>query len=379
MVAFTRRRFRLSPAFRLVPASELADAERDALGGLQIGRLHAVLVPRAPGRTAKAVDPDTTLLLASLVSPARLDAAARMAIAIDVKPLQRLVLDGVLEIEDGAQFVGGPAAAPIVEFDPALPIGDGATALASERALTYGTSLDLRDAATLSARLYMYGRQPASPAWRRRLCDVGAVERWLGLDPHGSTLALTAPWRPPQRRKANPEWIYLRRPNASNRRLKLYVAVAPETLPEALPILLRTFARYQVGSFKVGGTLRAVLRPDKLVAYLDSREQLEALAAELQAVLRGLPAQPVAFTAGLDASGLLAWGVDPPPDERVSSARAMSWRGWITDHLAVALIAGQHAGLARPTDYARRRLALDGVDPSTWAPSGLAWAQELVA
>jgi hypothetical protein len=378
MPELLERRFRLNPAFRLARLGALSDTERAMLGELRADRVYAVLVPRLASLTAKALDSDTAKLIEQLDRSGRLTTRARTAFATDARPLRRMVLDGVLEVSDGGSFVGGPEAAKLLGLDELPRASDTATALASTRALEYATALDIRDPPTVSARLYLYGRQPASPAWRRLIAASGGAPSWLGLGPGGSALAFATTWGSPRRTDLSPEWMYFQARRAPTRRLKLYVAVTPEALPGALPIVLGTFARHEVGSFKIGRTLRATLRPDKLVAYLDSRDQLASVVAELRTGLRGLPAQPVPFTAGLDADGLLSWGIDPPREERVSSTHGMSWRGWITDHLAVALVAGLQAGLAHPADFARQRLALEGIDARTWAPQALAWASDAI-
>jgi hypothetical protein len=89
-----------------------------------------------------------------------------------------------------------------------------------------------------------------------------------------------------------------------------------------------------------------------------------------------MPAQAVPFTAGIDDDGLLSWGVDPPRSELLSSWQGTSWRRWITDTLAVALVAARAGGARELLRFALQRITLDGVDVNSWTPDGIAWARE---
>ena len=118
-----------------------------------------------------------------------------------------------------------------------------------------------------------------------------------------------------------------------------------------------------------------LLRPDKLVAYCGTYEQLAELARELQSALAGCPAQGVPFTGIIDEAGLLSWGTDPP-GERLSTAGMdrESWRLWVTNQLAVALIAARAAETeVSPARFAVERLSLEGVDTRTWTPMQTIW------
>ena len=57
-----------------------------------------------------------------------------------------------------------------------------------------------------------------------------------------------------------------------------------------------------------------------------------------------------------------------------------SWRLWVTNRLAVALVAARRDGAAvEPWRYALARAELDGVDVATWAPRGDPWAEASAA
>jgi hypothetical protein len=134
----------------------------------------------------------------------------------------------------------------------------------------------------------------------------------------------------------------------------------------ALPVLARADAR----SVKLGQEVATLLRPDRLVAYFSGFAPLRAAAAELTPLLAGIPAQGVPFTAQLDSNGLVSWGMDPVPAQ--GARKAMSWREWITGILGRAIFIARRSGTSRPASvsFALRRLALEAVDPVTFAPRG---------
>ena len=103
-----------------------------------------------------------------------------------------------------------------------------------------------------------------------------------------------------------------------------------------------------------------------------------AAAARLSAELAGCPSHGVPFTAELaDCDGLLSFGIDPPRSEHALEWQEReSWRLWLTNRLAVALVSARRdGGPLEPWQYALARIEFDGIDPSTWAPAGDLWAE----
>ncbi len=125
-----------------------------------------------------------------------------------------------------------------------------------------------------------------------------------------------------------------------------------------------------------------MLRPDKMVAYFSSYEDLMGTAEKLKEELAGCAGQGVPFTAELAGDGLLSWGVDPPAEEHgLPWLGRESWRLWVTNRLAVALIAASTGGSANlePWQFALRRLQLEGVDTRLWTPAGTDWKRSFGA
>jgi hypothetical protein len=331
----------------------------------------AVLLPTVPALSAKAVCANTARLLDGLRAPA---VAAELGADPDL--IVRLLLDSVIEIEHGGGFASGAAVVERLELAAVGDAADTAPARLSLEALRYGERLALDHGPGLSARLYYYNRVPISPRWTARLGTPDAVAAWWGIDGGPLRARMDRDWVDAPPLPDNPGWYRFRsRTWPSGAPFKLYVSPRVEHAREALAAAAGVLAAHGFASFKLGRDVSGVLRPDKLVAYAASREQIEAAAEHLLRELRGLPAQAVPFTAGIDADGLVSWGIDPPRTEQVSTWQGTSWRRWITDRLAVALITARASGAQCPSELARQRLALEGVDVASWAPAELAWTE----
>lgn len=155
-------------------------------------------------------------------------------------------------------------------------------------------------------------------------------------------------------------------------RYKLYVSPQPEYLPATFERTLEVLTDTAAQAFKVGADCYGFLRPDKLVIYFSSRNDALTAATLLQSTLAGIAAHGVPFTAEISTDGLISWGVDPPTGTRLLPWEGSSWRRWLTDRLAAALIAARDAAVALPAwQFALDRIAIEGVDPQTWLPEAI--------
>jgi hypothetical protein len=239
--------------------------------------------------------------------------------------------------------------------------------------LLHAESLGTTDHATLTTALYTYNRLPRTRAWVARFPDRDAVLAHLG-----ESALVDRHWI---RMRSNNGWIswQSRAPRASESSAvtwKLYVSPRPEQVRDAFHALVRVLAGIDGAPMKIGSDAAGLLRPDKLVAYFHSREDLDRAARELAPELRGCPAHGVPFTAMLDDDGLLSWGADPPDSERALSwLDRESWRLFVAKTLAGAMsIAVQAAApSATPSEFAIERARRHGIDVATWAPSTALW------
>ncbi len=380
-------RLRANPAYELVLLDRLEPGERELVGGVAgEDQVYGVLRPRAGSALApRVVSPETALLFLSLAEPGAPPQYARAGLGADLDAtVERLVLDAVLELEQGGGYVSGAAAARIcVGREPAG--GQGRIGELTLAALRHAQELGPLDEALLAMRLYLYGGLPISPAVRERWPDDEAVAAFLGIAPGGAAhAALQAGWLESGGGEAAPAWRSWRprqvAGDASGRRgasFKLYVSPAVEALPEAVRAVVETLPRLPgVSAFKLGRGVEGICRPDKLVAYFDSRDDLRRAVESLRPRLAGCAAHGVPFTAAIAADGLLSWGADPP---RSADGPAESWRLWVAERLAEYLSAARsEPGGVEPWRFALERLRLAGIDTDTWVPAGDIWSAALV-
>jgi hypothetical protein len=380
------RVFRTSAAYQLVLFDRLAPEEQAAFGDLAVDPdFYGILRPAAgSGGTVKAVGRDTALLLLTLREPGSLPSYLRRAAdSRNGREITALVLDGVLEVADGDRFLSGPGAVALLDPARGEPGGGGRLAALSRDALRYADALGLDDPHRISARLYGYHRLPLAPRWLRRFDGNGGVARALGLSSGGG---VASGWSAHDR--AAEGWLVFtpRRPPSApspggGASYKLYLSPLPEALGDAVAGLRETLPRCRAQQLKIGADAAGLLRPDKIVLYFSGFEGLAEAADRLGERLAGLAVHGVPFTAEAAGDGLLSWGIDPPSSVQLPSWRGReSWRLWLTNRLAVALLAGRRAAeedpeVVAPWRFALARLAADGIDVERWVPEPSVWRE----
>lgn len=371
--------FRFSPDYELVPLDGLSPENKRALERFgSIRGFHAMLVPRASTKPGiKLVCRDTANLIQALGRPAPLPCGVEFRWeGCAQQNIAALVADGLLEIEQGGKFIAGPEAYSLLfeSHPPAEPAGP--IARISRAALEYAEALAIDDAVQLASRLYAYNRIPLSAAWMRRLPTRRSVESFLGRGLPSHHQKINESWGATRTAATNSYWFLSRMgsPHGTNRTqacYKLYISPHPEDLPAVLEKAIEGLGNSEAFSFKVAAEISGILRPDKFVAYFPDLDSLRHAALKLAPQLSGCRPHGVPFTASLTPDGLLSWGLDPPqPSDAEVEALPQSWRVWITDRLASALIAaGQSLRATVPAwQFALERLRLHGVNPDTWAP-----------
>jgi hypothetical protein len=370
---------RANPRLTLTPFTSLADEERAGFGSLASDPAQWGVVRDQYG-AIKVADRAFERLLDQLRDPQRVDGE----LADDEVGLLRLVLDGLLEVKTASgDFVSGSLAFEAVCGGFSLPEPTTKTARLSQMALQHAQVLEVDDALRLSVRLYFYGRLAASPGWLARYATRGAFEHFLQIEP-GGTLArrMRRAWQIVDLAPPNDGWFLWRsrQPLNSKRndRYKLYVSPLPEAVPTALSAAAEIAEETGAVALKVGNDAVSLLRPDKIVLYFSDLDRVCAAARRLAGELAGCPAHGVPFTAELaDSGGLVSYGIDPPrPEFALVWQERESWRLWLTNRLAVALLAARRDGGAlEPWQYALARLEIDGIDPSTWVPAADLWEE----
>jgi len=387
VLRLTDLRLRANPAYELVLYDRLSPAEQQALAPLANDPdCYGILRPREnPNLGIKSVSQDTALLLYSLQTPGPLPAYVQRALGENCEStIGKMLLDAILEVEisdlgANGKMLSGPAAYSLVFGEPtqAAPNRIGAIAAISRRALDYAATLQLTTAAELSGRLYAYNTIPLSRRWQNLLPNESAAEAHLGLD-NGNSRAIAKHWF---RLTDAPAWISWQArnraqppagPNENTATYKLYISPAPTHLRDTVHATAELAANAGAFHWKVGKDLHGLLRPDKIVVYFREFDQLQQAATQIAAALAGIPAQGVPFTAQLDETGLVSWGIDPPVEQHaVPWLQRESWRLRICNRLALALTQGaeQPTNPVSAPEFALARLRLEGIDTDTWVPN----------
>jgi hypothetical protein len=373
--------FRPNAAYELVPFDRLTQDQQALLRELTNDpKFYGILLPRTPGACGiKSVCRDTAALLNTLLQPGMLPRDIQQSLGDRANEVvAKLVLDCVLEMEQAGRFVCGPEAYPLICASHPDPEPQGVVASLSRSALEYGQALEIDDVSRLAARLYFYNRIPLTPYWTRRLSSEDAVLDFLGISASSNLEHILKNWMPIERRASSTGWLQWRSrrhrsaPPERQHGYKLYVSPQPDALPDAFRAVAELLDGSSVYSFKVGCDPIGLLRPDKLVLYFWDFEPLEQVARELAVRLSGCAAHGTPFTAAIDDTGLLSWGIDPLPEKGAPSWQGPeSWRTWITNRLASFLVLAGNAprGPLQPWRFALERLRLENVDTVAWAPT----------
>jgi hypothetical protein len=364
---------RSNSLFRLVPFDQLESPDQHTFQSLkEEPSFYGLLVP-PPGSAlpVKSVSHDAALLFLTLREPARVPHLLAKLFGTSVEhKLRELILDGIFEIKHAESFISGAAALPL--------LGGGADdrttsplAQLSLGAISYASALEGLSVRELATRLYMFNRAPSTPQLLRQFANDSEVIGYL-VDHSRVGRQLEQHW---VREISQDAWFLWRRAAPPSRyRFKLYVSPLLDSLRPAFEIAVDTFVKVKCEQFKVGRTAFGLLRPDKLVAYFSSLDQVHEAAELIRASAAGLAAQGVPFTATIDPDGLVSWGMDPPRlDQVLTWQEHQSWRQWLSQRIAVYTLAAKEAGANEILKFVLQRVNLDGVDAATWTPNLSIW------
>ena len=374
--------FRATPDYQLVLFDRLDPAQQDTLRDLtKDPDFYGVLIPSETGsHTTKSVCRDTALLLFTLQQPGRLPAYVRASLGENCnEEIAQLVLDGVLQMERDGRFISGAEAYDLIYHERSPAESSGVIGRLTQAALEYAQTLDIDDSAKLSARLYFYNRWPLTRQWKCRFPSQEAVAIDLGIQDGGANSRLLEKRWSRRKPSSLPDgWFQweCRTDRATDGEIrqvyKLYVSPRPAFVPEAFHAVADILSRFPAHHFKVGYDAAGLLRPDKIVIYFWTFEELQETAHQIALRLAGCAAQGVPFTAALGSDGLLSWGIDPAAGKgTLAWLERESWRLWVTNRLATALATAKRAPGSpgvEPWRFALQRLRLENVDTDTWTP-----------
>jgi hypothetical protein len=373
--------FRSNPFVELKQLGDLTAEQREPFRELESDPdFFGLFVPKPPlSINLKSVARQTAELFRILHTPSRLDSAL-IADPESRNDVVDLVLDGVLEVAYGDRFICGAEALDALCVLPAEPELRDAAARLSRGALLHAQDLETNDPQALTAALYLYNRIPLSPFWETRFADANAVIAHLGIDSGPVRVMLERAWIAADRSSGWLSWFSTPAVSrsADDVTYKLYVSPRPERIREAFEAVVRVLSEFPGTQFKIGPHASGLLRPDKLMVYFATRGQLDEAADALRRELGGCEAHGVPFTAGLDDTGLLSWGIDPPENERALRWLGReSWRSWLAQRLGAAMaFAKSRPGPAavEPWRFALERVRRQGIDVENWTPSPALWS-----
>ncbi|HVE71857.1 MAG TPA: hypothetical protein VNI54_10850 [Thermoanaerobaculia bacterium] len=288
-----------------------------------------------------------------------------------------LVLDGVLEVEHGDDFLSGADALPFMcaSMSP-IECDD-----LSRDALVHAQDLETSDTSALAQSLYLFNRIPLTPFWRSRFPDRPAILDHLGTARAPLKNLLEKTWRVSLDQRHWVSWFSRSRRSHRNDEVtyKLYVSPRPEFLREAFEIVVRVLADFPDAGFKIGNSAADLLRPDKLIVYFLSSEEMAEAGARLARELAGCDPHGVPFTAKIDERGLISWGIDPPDDDvALRWIGRRSWRQWVVERLAAAIAVAKWArtpAAVEPWRFSLERAARSGIEVETWTPREALWSR----
>ncbi|MCR8982867.1 hypothetical protein [Brevibacillus laterosporus] len=370
--------FRTNPNYKLIPFDHLPQEEKKALADLlKDPNFYGILRSHNQDLGMKSVCRETALLFFTLLKAGKLPRYVQIMYGSRFNEVvAMLVLDRILEIESNERFLSGSEAYQVIYEDQPKIKPNGAISRLSIEALKYGQSLEFDDCLKMSSRLYSYNHLPVTTHWKHLFSSEEAITQYLGIGFGGKNRAILDHHWASINTSSNKNWLSWSSRDAVPIRssYKLYISPHCEHLLDVFSATLEVLTEVRAPSFKIGKDVYGLLRPDKMVAYFTTYDEMSETAVRLVKRLKGISAHGVPFTAAIEPSGLLSWGMDPPRQDHFLPWQGPSWRRWITDRLAVALISAKTSSRTiEPWQFALDRLALEGVDTSSWVPKPTIW------
>ncbi len=371
--------FRSNPAFELIEQGNLNQQELHALADLSLDpeffgvfrRKHA-----EAGGSAKLAYKEVALLFYFLQNAGELPQYFKSGYDDEVNlTMAKLVLEGIFEIEVEQRFYSGFAAQNFLyEFQERSTDRKHPLLEKSSEAIRYAVQLNEVDTVSLANKLYAYNTVPLLLMRANELGTFEEVEELLRIgknDPLNRELLQHWNKHEPDQKYSWISWSRKqnRRHDARLRSTyKIYISPVLEELPDVFEKAVRVLTGSDAFSFKVGMNREGLLRPDKFVVYFTEFDHLVAAADRLGLVLKEHKAQGVPFTAPLDDSGMLSWGIDSATEEILKNRERESWRGTVTEKLAASISLSRTEKLSpeESVDFVLKKMMLEGVDPTTW-------------
>jgi hypothetical protein len=381
-ISFVKEKLQPCPSYRLIEWNRLSISEIEMLSGLyDEAEVYGIFRPvdKSSNLTLKVAYKEVALLYLHLehvnVLPRYLYLSDEQKINATIV---QLVLDSILEIEYNGNFVSGSAAIKAI-FKETLfetTIAPNHLSQLSMEAIQYGLLLRNLDMRSLSYRLYTFNTTPWDAYAKSKFYAGSSVKEFLFSSANNEINNLLNQYWEPDDLFEEKYWLswlkiaadknYSIAPNKPT--FKLYISPAIYDLPNVFNLVIPVLSASQTLSFKIGNTIHGLLRPDKMIAYFESMKALMQTATSLKKKLTGYAPQGVAFTAQIDETGILSWGVDPALTDVLSTIEAGSWRLKVTDQLALVIMQAQADQLSLPESihFIKAKLLSVGINTEDW-------------
>ncbi len=376
--------FQSNPKYALIEWDSLHQPEQEVLAGSSINSadIFGVFKPLAPqeGLSMKLAYKEVALLFYFLQQPGKLPNYIRAGYDDDMNMmLAKLVMEGVIQIESNGDFLSGTLAFKQLYEDNGHRQSWKYIETLSSKAIEYVVQLNYLDLGAALTRLYSYNTIP--PPLKNSAFNAPDETESFSDGENGpqTERELLKHWIRHSPTKEFPWLMYTRDLNGYNRTknnvtYKMYVSPLPSSLREVYEKTIMLLSSTKAFSFKTGINQDGMLRPDKFVIYFHEYEHLHEAAALLNTQLKEYPVQGVPFTAQLDDTGLLSYGIDPPGNNKLDS-QGGSWRAHVAEKLAVAVLQAKEAQLDAKDayEYIINKIYLEQIDPHTWVPQQDIW------
>jgi hypothetical protein len=366
-------RLRAKPGLKLLPLLGLPKAHRKTIRRVYGADIASVVFERASESIVSAVDNDTSRLISYLSTPHRLsNTATGVSAARRAGIAAKLVADGVLEITDfKGVFRSGISAHDFIFSRKRTSGSSNGLDRLSYLALLYATLLPHSfEAEELAYRLYTFNSVPLTAEWERRLATPAAITASLGLSHAPVKTLLRSAFRSTGHINGRTPWIQWTLKEfepSKSLHYKIYVSTPLENLSDVVETVAGICERLRLPVFKVGTTLRNLLRPDRLIIYATDDLQLHGAIDALRCGLGQCEGSGVPFTAPVSRSPALSWGVDPATDDMGGSALHASWRSTIASLIGATIAKSKSFGSADEIiRFCLGRLRLEGIEPFGW-------------
>jgi hypothetical protein len=280
-IPFATKKLRPGASYTLVEWHHLNIGEQQMLSGLyDEAEVYGIFRPSAGVHhlTQKVAYKEVALLYLHLVHTNILPRYLCINVESELhETIAQLVLDGILEMEDEGDFISGIRAVKAIfgETIGARSTIPSRLSTLSTQAIQYAFLLRNLNKRPLSYRLYTFNTMPWDEFARSKFHSGYSVKEFLLSSAECNIDSLLHEYWKFDNLSEEKYWLSWWRPAAERNysiaadkpTFKLYLSPVISDLPnvfqDAIPVLTASAAF----SFKVGSTVRGLLRPDKMVAY----------------------------------------------------------------------------------------------------------------